>query len=35
VARVKAQADKLVAQGYMLVDDAAKAMAQAEAAQIP
>jgi len=35
VARVKAQADKLVAQGYMLADDGDKTIAQAEAAQIP
>jgi hypothetical protein len=35
VAKVKAQADALVAKGYMLADDAAKTIAQADAASIP
>lgn len=35
VARVKAQADALVAQRYMFADDAAKMVAQAQAAPIP
>ena len=35
VARVKAQADALVAQRYMLSDDAARIVAEAEAAKVP
>lgn len=35
VAKVKAQADALVAQRYMLAEDAARIVAQAEAARIP
>ena len=34
VAKVKAQADKLVAQRYMLLDDAKRIVAEAEAAKL-